>query len=672
MSLSTATAKASVSRHAKRIGKRATATTLALALIFGTLLFAVFFIVNASADSSELSGYAINSTVKTNPTYLAIGIRYGEDAPFSVSMLSPYGFVVGETVITRTERNFKPLYRINSASVYAVCDTNLKIGYNSCSAASSESDTDIGGYHVEISYDGIDVWDYINNYSDLFTAMYGHCFPAYINGEKRIRIGAFPSYTSAGEAAAAVSAFLPDYTIKIASPSATGVCVLDDEMESILFEYEGGEYSYLGFAAYQQAGKDYAYIQDSATSTVYDGLFCYRHYIGSGADGLIHINLVELNTYVEGVLPNEIYTSWDIETQKAFAITVRSYSVICIGKHFSSYGFDMCSLSHCENYRGRKLITERVTQAVYETKDQVLTYGNQIVEGLYSSSIGGWSVDTQYVWGGITDEYIRAQATPWERYSEYRSGMWFKEVSASQLKTACREYGELQIDSDIVNVETTTTGDSPYVYSIKLTDRNGHTATVTRCSAVRSLLYGYVWSANIVIGKGSVDYSYENVKSIRIINLQGSGAGSVNVLTSNGTAFADSSGFNFLTDLGQALKDNSSTLHVYTANGVAQLTSGDVEIPITTEPDANGNYTMVSNYDSFLIVTQLQKVYDTYKASDPNSFAIVGKGMGHGVGMSQFGASDLGEAGATAEQILLAYFPGTTISNYYSFMAAND
>lgn len=658
-------------RTKHRIGTRSTAGLLAVLVIFTVILAATALSVSASADSNELAAYRIRSNIKSSPLYLAIGMRYGSDAPFSVAMLSPYGFVVGETEITRQERNFTPLYRINSASLMAVCDTNLKIGYNSCSAASGENDTDIGGYHVEIT-SASDLWDDIKEYSDIFVALYGHCFPAYINGEKTLRIGAFSSYAAAGEAAATVSSLMPNRSVRIASPSATGVSVLDEEMESILFEYEGSANAYLGFSAYQQAGKDYAYIQDSATSTVYDGLFCFRHYIGSDCNGLVQINLVELNTYVEGVLPNEIYTSWDLETQKAFAITVRSYSVICIGKHYSSYGFDMCSLSHCENYRGRKLITPRVTKAVYDTKDQVLTYGSNVVEGLYSSSIGGWSVNPKYVWGGTTASYLRTQATPWEKYSEYRSGMWFNEVTAAQLRTACREYGETQINSDIVKIETTKTGDSsPYVYSIKLTDANGNTATVTRCSAVRSLLYGYVWSANLLIGKGSVDYTYENVKSTRIINLQGSTAGSVYVMTKDGKTVADAAGFNFFTDIGKALKDGSSTLHIFTKNGTAQIVGGDIEIPVTTEPDANGNYTVVSNYGSFLIVNQLQRVNATHRASSSSSFAIVGKGMGHGVGMSQFGASDLGEAGATATQILLAYFPGTTVRNYFSFVSGN-
>jgi stage II sporulation protein D len=44
-----------------------------------------------------------------------------------------------------------------------------------------------------------------------------------------------------------------------------------------------------------------------------------------------------------------------------------------------------------------------------------------------------------------------------------------------------------------------------------------------------------------------------------------------------------------------------------------------------------------------------------------STFTITGHGVGHGVGMCQWGARGRAEAGMTAEQILQAYFPGTTL-----------
>ncbi len=50
----------------------------------------------------------------------------------------------------------------------------------------------------------------------------------------------------------------------------------------------------------------------------------------------------------------------------------------------------------------------------------------------------------------------------------------------------------------------------------------------------------------------------------------------------------------------------------------------------------------------------------------PQSFLFFGGGFGHGVGLSQFGAAGMAEAGATAGEILMHYFPGTTLSANYN------
>jgi stage II sporulation protein D len=45
-----------------------------------------------------------------------------------------------------------------------------------------------------------------------------------------------------------------------------------------------------------------------------------------------------------------------------------------------------------------------------------------------------------------------------------------------------------------------------------------------------------------------------------------------------------------------------------------------------------------------------------------SDFTLTGHGVGHGVGMCQWGARGRAEAGMSAEQILQAYFPGTTLT----------
>ena len=47
--------------------------------------------------------------------------------------------------------------------------------------------------------------------------------------------------------------------------------------------------------------------------------------------------------------------------------------------------------------------------------------------------------------------------------------------------------------------------------------------------------------------------------------------------------------------------------------------------------------------------------------STPGKFAVVTYGWGHGVGMSQCGADAMAKAGATCEEIINQYYPGTEL-----------
>ena len=51
--------------------------------------------------------------------------------------------------------------------------------------------------------------------------------------------------------------------------------------------------------------------------------------------------------------------------------------------------------------------------------------------------------------------------------------------------------------------------------------------------------------------------------------------------------------------------------------------------------------------------------YSVEKAG--NDFIFYGRGWGHGVGMSQWGAMAMAEQGYTAEKILAHYYPGTSV-----------
>ena len=54
------------------------------------------------------------------------------------------------------------------------------------------------------------------------------------------------------------------------------------------------------------------------------------------------------------------------------------------------------------------------------------------------------------------------------------------------------------------------------------------------------------------------------------------------------------------------------------------------------------------------------------------SFVFVGMGWGHGLGMSQFGAYDMGILGYDYETIFTSYYSGSVIMDYDEYLASKQ
>lgn len=80
-----------------------------------------------------------------------------------------------------------------------------------------------------------------------------------------------------------------------------------------------------------------------------------------------------------------------------------------------------------------------------------------------------------------------------------------------------------------------------------------------------------------------------------------------------------------------------------------QLTLDDVKLN-KIRPMIGGNHFKSYYIDSF--------------ENDGDIYTMKGKGFGHGVGMSQWGANSMGEIGKTYQEILQFYYPGTTITTH--------
>lgn len=134
-----------------------------------------------------------------------------------------------------------------------------------------------------------------------------------------------------------------------------------------------------------------------------DGLLAFdgRRYRGAlrllARDGrVLVINVVDLESYLRGVVAAEMQASWPLEALKAQAVAARTYTLANVD-HGASY--DVCATTDCQVYRGAGAEHPRADQAIAETTGLVLTYGGAIARTYYHADSGGVIASSAEVWG---------------------------------------------------------------------------------------------------------------------------------------------------------------------------------------------------------------------------------------------------------------------------------
>ena len=125
----------------------------------------------------------------------------------------------------------------------------------------------------------------------------------------------------------------------------------------------------------------------------------YRGHFKVINDGgsLTVMNDLPLEDYIQGVVPSEMPSGWEIEAHKAQAIAARSYALANLGKR-GKYGYDLKDTPEDQAYGGASSETARTNQAVNETEGIVLVCQGKIVSAYYSASAGGQTRTAGQVW----------------------------------------------------------------------------------------------------------------------------------------------------------------------------------------------------------------------------------------------------------------------------------
>ncbi|WP_453996744.1 SpoIID/LytB domain-containing protein [Bacillus nitroreducens] len=293
------------------------------------------------------------------------------------------------------------------------------------------------------------------------------------------------------------------------------------------------------------------------------------------------VNQLPLEDYLKGVVPLEVFPSWNIEALKAQALAARTYAV-------SHLNEDMDDTTFYQVYGGY-VWNVRTTEAVEVTKGQVITYKDRLIDAFYSASNGGMTENNKNVWGGKSRTFYPIKEDPFDPIHPWEFRLSKTQINLEEIDWESADAWEnlQETDKEITN-------------NIKRSlNRQGFPGDI----------------AILSIPKFEVNSNrFESNRSM---------TGTIEV--------------EFLQRLvdGTILLGNVTLENVH-LNRIRPMIGGNI-------------------FKSYLI--------DSLQSND-SEYVMKGRGYGHGVGMSQWGASIMGDNGKKYDEIIHFYFPGTTITNY--------
>jgi SpoIID/LytB domain protein len=229
-------------------------------------------------------------------------------------------------------------------------------------------------------------------------------------------------------------------------------------------------------SAYYQCSKPFVVNRASPlTSIEYSGDFVAV----ITANSVRIINVIDPDTYIKGVIPSEVESTWPAETLKAQAVAARTYawwSVLQARK--STSDFDMDDTVSYQAYMGNTKRAVSSDEAADATEGLVMFYNGEIIKSYFAADSGGYTEDA----GEVFDALPYCLAKP-ETYDQtlYPASAWVKSISASDLTTALVTSGAIPSGVTVqkIRVNDTDRTTSGRARVVTITGTNGQLYSVT-------------------------------------------------------------------------------------------------------------------------------------------------------------------------------------------------
>jgi SpoIID/LytB domain protein len=331
------------------------------------------------------------------------------------------------------------------------------------------------------------------------------------------------------------------------------------------------------------------------------------------------VNHVPTETYLRGVVPHEIGLGAPPTTIQAQAILARTYALRNL-RRFEIDSYQLCADTQCQVYRGLTGAAEVSDRAIAATQGQVLTYRNELIDALYSSTTGGVTAAFTDVWNGSDRPYLRPRVDSVQSVWDLTQQPLSDERNFRTFINLSQGFNEVGWD----------------------TFRWRYDGTLEE---IAGGLKQYLQNRQHPLGRMT------RIEQMQVVErATGGRVQTLSVQTDAGTVTLEKD------EILRALLPPRSLLFYMEPifeEVVPELPATDAEASLEPAAEALGEAAAGEPAAAPVPPPQTQRVHTGY--------AFIGGGLGHAVGMSQTGAYNLGRLDWSAARILEFYYPGTQL-----------
>ena len=329
------------------------------------------------------------------------------------------------------------------------------------------------------------------------------------------------------------------------------------------------------------------------------------------------INIISIEEYLYGVLKKEISPHWPAEALKAQAVAARTFAIFNMNKYIDK-GYNICASTNSQAYGGVNHEDTLTNKAVDETRGVIITYKGKPINAVYHSDSGGYTEDSENVWGSFLP-YLRSVKSKFEEKVSPPHHTWICSIDEKDLTKKLQKQGYTV--NSIISIETANKSETGRISELDFITDNNEVINM-KTNNFRSLI--------------GADLIRSTLFDIKVIWKE------INIAKDT----EDKKEIEDKEEQGESTKDILEQKKDWTIKELLELMMKRKE---EREKEK---------------VEKIPKV-EIVKSNTPLTFVFSGSGNGHGVGMSQWGAYSMALQGSRYQDILKYYYQGIDIIKKY-------